>query len=342
MYRFDVVQKNNFKIGFSDLLNGMECLIVIGGRMKYICLIATPYALLQILLLKNIDDCIFFFDECFPKDIIRNIKRRKRPCFKARNSFLGLLINRVYLLYYVFVNDVSKICCIGQDHVFMSNLLWEKFFLDIPFDVVEDGTANYERCLEDIVASSKPYNHIILGVEHRVRKIYLTGENKIIPNFYNGRIELINLSVLWSSSRDKQYDVIKIFGLDKIYSTVAKKKYFLLTQNFSDAGMMSELEQKNLYKKILSHYDFDDVIIKPHPLDNTKYDKLFKNIPIFPRYVPFELIYLLYGESIRLMKCITVSSSAIFLIDEKNVERYDMDGNFVNGIDLNKSGECFE
>lgn len=80
-----------------------------------------------------------------------------------------------------------------------------------------------------------------------------------------------------------------------------------MTQAFSDDHFVTEEEQVEIYRKILSNYDEDDVVIKPHPRDKIDYRKYFPKVMYFDKTVAMQFLAIL---GIKFERVVTVSSSA--------------------------------
>lgn len=297
--------------------------------MKTICLFATNYALLQILLFYNAKDCVFFCDNLVFDDVYLRLKKYSK-CYRISNSLFGSIVNRFNIYKEVFFStkECKRFLC--QDHLLATNILWKKRYRSIPLDVLEDGTANYEYQLSDILEKSKKYNHLILGIDERVNNIYLSGYEEI-PEFYDkNKVKKIDIHNLWLNCSPKKQEVIlKVFGMDIINFDLYKGCNFcLITQCFSGAGYITESKQIEIYSNILKHYHQEQVIIKPHPNDYINYKMVFPRAKIFSKDVPFELFYYIFGHKID--KYITISSTSAYIIPKNRIDKYDFYGDNVD------------
>lgn len=297
--------------------------------MKTICLFATNYALLQILLFYNAKDCVFFCDNLVSDDVYLRLKKYSK-CYRISNSLFGSIVNRFNIYKEVFFStkECKRFLC--QDHLLATNILWKKQYRSIPLDVLEDGTANYEYQLSDILEKSTKYNHLILGIDERVNKIYLSGYEKI-PEFYDkNKVEKIDIHNMWLKCSKKKQDVIlNVFCVDTINFDLYKGCNFcLITQCFSGSGDITDYKQIEIYSNILKHYDQEQVVIKPHPNDYIDYKKIFPKTKIFPKDVPFELFYYIFGHQIG--RYITISSSSAYIIPKNRIDKYDFNGDNVD------------
>ena len=63
--------------------------------------------------------------------------------------------------------------------------------------------------------------------------------------------------------------------MKNVWTDSGVAKVILLTQPYAIDGHMTEEEQMNVYRKIVSHYGEDNVVIKPHPRDKCDYKVFF-------------------------------------------------------------------
>ena len=82
--------------------------------------------------------------------------------------------------------------------------------------------------------------------------------------------------------------IVKFFLKHRI---IARSNIILLTQSFSNLGIMSEKQQKNLFKS-LKDKEFKDIkiIIKKHPDDTLDYIDIFKDSYLIEQIFPSELL----------------------------------------------------
>ena len=178
--------------------------------MKTICLFATNYALLQILLFSDVEECVFFCDNLVSNDVYSRLEKYSK-CYRISSNLFGSIVNRFNICKEVFfsLEESKRFLC--QDHLLVTNILWKNQYRTIPIDVLEDGTANYEYKLSDILEKSAKYNHLILGIDERVNKIYLSGHEEI-PEFYDkNKVEKIDIHNLWLKCSKKKQNIILMF-----------------------------------------------------------------------------------------------------------------------------------
>ncbi|MFZ3516699.1 glycosyltransferase family 52 protein [Vibrio harveyi] len=183
----------------------------------------------------------------------------------------------------------------GHDHLNLSVLIMKK-----KYNIIEDGIKNYiiEKDKSSIFGRSS-YN--LMGYNKFSNKIYLTSLMEIKEDTpYKNKISIINRD-------DFLRDSSKQFG--GIFSEkVPNNCIILITQPFSEDGILSENEKINLYESILNKLKLQskNIVIKPHPRETTNYSIYFKDTKILPSYKMMENI----TGNIDLM--VTIFSSCAF------------------------------
>lgn len=130
------------------------------------------------------------------------------------------------------------------------------------------------------------------------------------------KITKINPSALWKNASDVKKNYIKyLYSLSQADIDAAKaKKTVLITQPFSSDGVITEVEQIAIYRKMLEGTNIADVLIKPHPRDKIDYGKYFPSAMVFEKPLPFQLLSII---GIKFNRAITVCSSTITSFDYK-------------------------
>lgn len=130
-----------------------------------------------------------------------------------------------------------------------------------------------------------------------------------VPLELKSKVELVNLKEIWNNKNEIQKkNILSLFNLNTINSMIYNRKIILLTQPLSEDRVLTEKEKVNIYNIILKKYDYNDVIIKPHPRETTNYEDFFNGVLVIEKNIPFELILLLNQEVAE--KVITIFSSA--------------------------------
>jgi len=93
-----------------------------------------------------------------------------------------------------------------------------------------------------------------------------------------------------------------------------KKRMLLLTQPLSEDGLINEKEKIKLYKKVIENYHNKyKIFLKPHPRENTIYEKYFSKVTILSQSFPIELLK--FNKNIKFDLGISYSSSSVDNLD---------------------------
>lgn len=201
----------------------------------------------------------------------------------------------------------------------MDHLFYSFVYINMDFTLLEDGTVNYQPNNRNGLYSR--FKALFLkgkefGYNNKVNKIILTSKDNL-PRELLSKIEVKDIYLAWSEKNEYQRkNIANIFCLN---FKIKKLGTVLLTQYFSELGIMTELEKINMYKKILLKYECShDIYIKPHPKEDTNYSYFFEN-KIIPPEVPFQLIELISGGIDTVITC----SSSVGLNTKANVIYHD-------------------
>lgn len=263
----------------------------------------TVYTLLLYTLFfyEKIDDTLFIFSDGVPKKVRDNFNGHIYLDSGCADKFP--LITRLKSILKLRNLSLGKLNQFGQDHTFFSFP-----YLNDKFTLLEDGTANYQSILKPSTLQAV-IKFIILGgssfgFNKKVNKILLTSKNNW-PKELVDKIEYKDIFFYWEKrSKTERKQIMSRFCLDFDLEDNCR---ILLTQYFSEHGLMTEEEKILMYKDILSKYKNSSAIyIKPHPKEKTDYSEFFEN-KIIPAEVPFQLIEL-SGSNVD--SIITCTSSA--------------------------------
>ena len=302
----------------------------------------TQYVFLQYFLLMPFDkfrDTMFIFGCYFSPSIVENLEKagiachqeiyqdipvEARPALRAKNR--DYIENIIKGFYDYFDGDV---CIYGQDHIDISSVLWREKLRNIPFILLEDGTANY--CKKDILLTFPSYmnpGEYSMGHNSRVDEIYLTGIWRI-PNDVKSKVKIIDMKGLWEkkSAEEKQFFLDLYFIDQSTIDELSKKSICYLGGPFSNFGLMPLEKELAAYRKIIANYNPGDLYIKAHPTGfNIDYVNEFPGITIFMNPVPFEVIYFLTEHNLKAIA--SIASTAAMIADDCTEQHYyDIEGN---------------
>lgn len=280
----------------------MKKIVYIGGMRSMIV-----YLFYNIKYLKN---TIFLFEN----DYKLNLKN-KYILDNSGNKDIKRYRNYKYLNQ-ITSRDEEKEFWI-QDHLNYSPYFLVKFK---NINLLEDGLDNYNSKLikkkirynlkNKLLGGTFKLDRSTYGISKSISKIYLTGMREI-PEEIREKVELINLKKLWEKmSEEEKKEILKVFNIRKEEMEIFKKRrIILITQTISEDTQITEEEKIDIYRKILSKYNENEILIKPHPREVTDYKKYFKNIEILRREIPMEMISFLVEN---LEEVITLFSTSAF------------------------------
>ena len=133
-----------------------------------------------------------------------------------------------------------------------------------------------------------------------------------------------------SINETQKNKILKIFNADKIIKNIKDTDILLLTEPFTECLELTLEEEIEIYKDIISKYEPQDIIIKPHPQEEKDYTKYFPNIRVINTPFPLDLM------NVKFKKIITIHSSAALNFKNGKVEFYDGE---INNENINKGRE---
>lgn len=155
-----------------------------------------------------------------------------------------------------------------------------------------------------------PYYMNYVASSKKIHKIYKTNPNDDASWLNKEKCIDIDIQKLWTESSDmKKQWILDHFSINNTdVNIINKRRIIIFTQQFCDDKYISEDEHYEIYKKIISKYPLNMILIKTHPRDTFKYEKYFESIPVFRKIVPSQLLFCL-GAKIEIAA--TISSSAV-------------------------------
>ena len=256
-----------------------------------ICLVGTPYGLLLYLLyVGDFTNTLFVFYGNYPLiDAISKLRNYGVVCLCVSNDKLTKHENTVNqcLVDYISSNlSQFAIDVYGQDTApIISN------FINDNFALFEDGRISYISREDANRTNGFHVNIYDVGI----KKIIYTGLEEI-PSDLKKIAHIISIEEYWNRlSQTRQAEIMEIFGFSPFRLKeiiMSGRDTILFTRNYSKVGKCSEFDHVQMYKEILSHYNLNNVIIKPHPNDDVIYEDYFKDCVVLPKKMPAELIWL--------------------------------------------------
>ena len=133
-------------------------------------------------------------------------------------------------------------------------------------------------------------------------------------------IHRIKLQGIWDTfSYQKQELLLNVFGMNhKDIDLIKSKKIIILTQPLYPDFIGRE-EHQEIWKKIITKYPIDEIIVKPHPRDQYEYEKDVENLFVFRKKIPSQLFEVL---NLEFDKAVTTFSSAVFGLNANEIDWY--------------------
>lgn len=299
---------------------------VIRGKENRVCFVATYYTLLLYLLYSSMEDInnthfIFGdgFDNITAKRFIRHTSIFGKPNYCSRSVLIEWLYS-IYLRIFVLPKFSSNVLLFAQDHVKDSGTVISNH----NYILIEDSAhkcsnyRNHDKRYQEDERMKKSLRYLIKKMlfggsvygkhgNNNLCKGVLLSEYDEVDYFKGKEIIICNMNEAWrQSSQEKKDFILNVFDLKPDDIVMLKRDNILFTQPlFPD--VLTEEEHVELYKRIISNYNIDDLIIKTHPRDNVPYEKLFPGIPVYRKKIPSQLIEMV---GVHYKKAITVFSSA--------------------------------
>ncbi len=129
-------------------------------------------------------------------------------------------------------------------------------------------------------------------------------------NTHHSKLTITDLKELWKHKTPSiQQKIAALFKITpQTFYILQQKKVILVTQPLSEDKIVTEEEKIALYKSLLSNYNPQDIVIKPHPREKTNWTDIFPNTPVITKQVPAELLSSLVAPE----KVCTFFSTAAF------------------------------
>lgn len=279
------------------------------------------YTLLQYLLFKpqeEWDETFFFWGNSISDSIKMHFKTNSATVL-CHKSFFEVL------RYYYFVSVVKwpfllkdNIKRYGCDHYWFSCWIFRKK----TFELLEDGTLSYMYNDPGIKWKKNRYSKLKklllgptfisknrVGIEKTCTKIHLTGlmDSEILND---SRVEVNSFEKMWeASSSEKKKRILEIMGIDGLdLEAIKQRDVILLTDPFSEEGIISEEAKINLFKKIVKYIGSEnELLIKVHPREITDYKSIFEKAYVIREKIPVQILSMI---GIKFKTVYTICSTA--------------------------------
>lgn len=252
---------------------------------------------------KKIDETLFLLG---PSCTFANLNHALPIFSPPKPEQLPLVRSFIHQQVYLLLSG-RKVPCYGNVETVFSDFFVNNF----PFYPISDG-------LRDTVTFPEYLKTDFFEKCYTVR--YSGGLDLKHP-----RLEYLNIQALWdrlSLSEKKRMNYIFCVE-DSFFDVLKYKKQVLITQPLSEDNICSEADKIEIYKQMLSNYQLQDVVLKPHPREWTDWRKIFPEVTVLPKHIPAEMLSLLVPD---LNKAITFFSTATFnMLKPEQIDFYAKD-----------------
>ena len=316
------------------------------NRKKYqrVCMVCTVYSLLEYLLyssIEEINNTFFVFEDWMWKDFGDKFNNAYRMSERGFN-----MSRNTAWLYFKYVKWFKLPNYRNSELFTLDHLPHHTVFIGHhKYTLLEDGPYCHSVMLKNNLRYStyeeKKYEHLPTfkkRMAHRLRKLVygpvyynrwgkchlctdlILSTDDDLYYFKNKTVHHIDFKGIWSTfSSQKQDLILKAFDLnqDDIELLVSKKIIILTQPLFPD--YISEQEHGDIWRKIISKYPIEEVLVKPHPRDFYPYENDFEDLSVFRKKIPSQFFEVL---NLEFHKAVTTFTSAVFGLNVKEIDWY--------------------
>lgn len=314
-------------------------------RQTRVCMVCTVYALFEYLLYSSYEEIknTYFILEEF---LFKEFGNKFEHSFCVPGRGYGDRWRNVVWPYYYFMKWFRLPRLKDKELFVQDHLPYHAIFIGKhKYTLVEDCPYIHSLMLKNNFLFSTceeqeyeklPYGKGKLAFQFR-KKVYgpvyfnRWGKNRICTDlllstddhldyFDSKTIHHINTKGIWDTfSLQKQELILNVFDMNQEdVELLRSKRIIILTQPLYPDHIGIE-EHGDIWKKIISKYPINDVIIKPHPRDLYDYEKDFDGLTVFRKKAPSQFFDVL---DLKFDKAVTAFSSAVFGLDAKEIDWY--------------------
>ena len=295
-------------------------------KYKYSCIIDTPYALFEYLLMCKDGDwnrTVFFVGDGIADEYLAHLSKIVYfPTYESEYHTKKQKIRMKLraLVYRILYIDHTKL--FAQDHLEASAQLIgrNKYtqiedspgFYSYPQPEVSPIPTRLRRKLRRLIFWG-PIHGQTFGRNKYCVDRWVTEETDLQSPLLQGKhYTLFNLKQLWdSASLEKKQYIYNVFGIkESLIQTIRQYKTILFTQPFEEEGLTIE-DIAPIYKPVIERYMVDGIVIKPHPRDHMEWSMIFPDVPIIHTSVPMQILNILGLEFKRAITCFSSAISAM-------------------------------
>ena len=299
-------------------------------KQSRICFVGTHYALLLYLLHSSYDeikDTYFIFGEGMDEETASRFEHKtliRKPKIFKKNDLIGLAYSFYFRLF--ILRRFSESCVLyAQDHLKDSKtVIGNKSYI-----LIEDSKFKCRYYRNEDPAFEE--NRKVKGtLRYTIKKFFyggtvygVHGDNiqckaalmsvMDVVDYLNGKkIIVCDLKNTWNNSVNiKKNLILDTFNFKTEDIDGLSRDVIIYTQPLYPDVLTKE-EHIQLYKKVISYYQQNDLVVKVHPRDVVDYEELFPQAYVYRKRVPSQLLEIM---GLHNKKAITFFSSAVQNID---------------------------
>lgn len=289
--------------------------------MKKLIYENTLYSLLLYILYDNNwkNNSYLLYGDRLSEKFLSKLKKKVRKVDFLESSLIDL--KKKPILFYI--TRLKEILKYRRYNYVVGNVnCYFNPFKQIERLVIEDGLGSFYELQHQDKGHSAISTRAILELKqpffYKGPEGYLLTGSFEIPKSLRAKCHILNISTAWAAlSEFERNDILDLFSFNEQILTKAKsRRFLLLTQCFSEDGMLAEEDKVNGYLKLIESLKInqEELVIKTHPREKTDYKQWFKDSIVVDENVPFELLSLL---GVKYHTVITLTSSSVFSLNYK-------------------------
>jgi len=299
-------------------------------KIRNICLVDTPYALLLFLLKMPMEEILhtkFITGFYLNKSITRKLPNNCVTFLIAfvevdPKQLMKVRLTKLFKMSYIYAADIY-----AQDHLpFSAQIIGRRKYTliaDSPhYLTIQEGMISqpFEYIMPK--ATVKTYIKSFLayygtmygrkyGTNNQCVNRWITTKDDLMTRYVKNRLcEYMDTEEMWQNSTQEKKDfIMQVFNItSSVLEQCRQCTSILLTQPFQEDCGLTDNEYIDIYKPIISKYEH--LIIKPHPREKFDFETHFPNAFVLRTYAPMQLLsYIGIVPKIGITVCSTAISA---------------------------------
>ena len=306
-------------------------------KITRVCISDSIYSLLFYLLFSSeeeIEETFFFFSDGIHESIRKKFRNHEYIEFahsvKNRRSYIFCIFRRIYLKFFSHIKwpFLRTVRIFALDYLYIAiPLIGRRTYTHI---------ADGPKCFTNLTVTPE-YQTLLRARQHSVLsfvgrfvfghlwhqgygvarecELIMSSTPDRLPE-HDGKNSLVYpLKDLWrNSSESKKKWIFNIFNItENELNEMRKRDTILLTQQLATEGTVSEEELICIYRKLLTEFAENQIVIKRHPRDRVNYKKYFPQAFVYDKFTPMQIFTL---EGISFKNAVTIFSSSALSLGE--------------------------